>query len=202
MLYTPLVNPERNIFCQHWDHKNDYQTKHGLREEFTEELIDFFFQRELTHLKIFENKSWAPTILDIDARNKKIFFKWPGETCNNIIYTQRNLQDYCDTWKTQLENIIIDIFDTGYYKLSLYPHCHFIDDGILKTFDFYGCVSRSHPYIEIDKIKGMIGPNSQERFDEAVTNNIVNLNILFKRALQKYIVWPDNVLQDLYQKLF
>lgn len=202
MLYTPLMNPERNVFCMYWDHENEYQTKHGSREDFNKELIDFFFDREITHLEIFKNKSWAPTLLDIDINKKQIFFKWPGETCNNIIYSGRSLKDYCINWQDQLESIITDIFNEGYFKLSLYPHCHFIENGVLKTFDFYGCVDRSYPFIEMDKIKGMVGPNSQQRFDEALSNNVVNLDILFRRALEKYIVWPDDILQLLYKKIF
>jgi hypothetical protein len=202
MLYTPLINPEGTVFCMYWDYQNDYQTKHGSREDFTKELIDFFFEREIKHLEIFKNKSWAPTLIDVDIPNKQIFFKWSGETCNNIVYSGRNLNDYCSNWQEQLEFIITDIFNDGYYKLSLYPHCHFIDNGVLKTFDFYGCVDRSNPFIEMSKIKGMVGPNSQQRFDESVSDNVVNLDILFKRALEKYIVWPNNVLQKLHKKLF
>lgn len=200
MLYTPLVNPEGNVFCMHWDAHNEYQTKHGPRDHFTEELIDFFFQREIKYLEVFSKFSWAPKILDI--KDKKIFIEWSGETCNNIVYSDRSLTDYCSDWQNQLHTIITDIVDAGYYKLSLYPHCHFIDNGILRPFDFYGCVEKNNPYISLDKIKGMIGPNSQGRFDEAVTNGVVNLEILFKRALEHYIVWPDNSLQHLHKKLF
>ena len=46
MLYTPLVNPEGNVFCMYWDYQNQYQTRHGAREDFTEDLINFFFERE------------------------------------------------------------------------------------------------------------------------------------------------------------
>jgi hypothetical protein len=201
MLYTPLINPEGNIFCMNWDYLNEYQTKHGPRDDFDEELIDFFFEKEIKYLTIFSRYKWSPRLIDIDIVNKQIFFEWPGETCNNIIYTGRSLNDHCVDWQQQLHNIVTDIVDTGYYKLSLYPHCHFIQDGILRSFDFYGCVEIDNPYVELDKIKGMVGPNSQGRFDEAVVNGVVNLNILFKRALEKYIVWPDNSLQQLYKKL-
>lgn len=202
MLYTPLVNPEGNIFCMNWDYQNEYQTKHGHRKDFTSELITFFFEREIKYLTIFSNYKWAPKLLDIDTDNKQIFFEWPGETCNNIVYTGRNLNDYCVNWQEQLQGIITDIVNAGYYKLSLYPHCHFIQNGTVRAFDFYGCVEREYPYVDLETIKGMVGPNSQGRFDEVLTDGVVNLEILFKRALENYVVWPDNCLQDLYKRLF
>ena len=87
MLYTPLVNPEGTIFCMNWDADHPYQTAHGPRPDFTPELLEFFFEREVTHLKLFNSYKWAPEVIDIDEPNKMIFFKWYGETCNNIVYS-------------------------------------------------------------------------------------------------------------------
>jgi len=98
--------------------------------------------------------------------------------------------------------IIKDIVQAGYYKTSLYPHCYFIDEGVLRTFDFYGCVESGHPYIELDDIRGMIGETSGPRFLEATEGKLLNVEILFKRALQEYVKWPDNVLPKLYKELF
>ena len=50
MLYTPLVNPEGNVMCMNWDNTHPYQLMHGPRPDFTPDLIEFFFKREVTHL--------------------------------------------------------------------------------------------------------------------------------------------------------
>ena len=203
MLYTPMISPDGKTFCMNWDPNHEYQTKHGPREDFTPELIDFFFQKEVENLTTFEKFPWAPELLDIDLKKKQIFFKWYGETCNNIVYSGRNLDDVCPSWKPQLYLIINQIFNMGYYKLSLYPHCFFIDDNnVLRTFDMYGCVKRSAHMIEYSKLKGMVGPSSHGRFAEAMEGELVNMEILFKRALSHYIKWPDNHLVTVHNKLF
>ena len=204
MLYTPQINPEGNVFCMNWDPLHPYQTIHGPRPDFTPDLIKFFFDREVTHLKIFEKRYlWAPEVIDIDEQNKLIFFKWYGETCNNIVYSDRSLDQECPSWQQQLYSIIDDIFNMGYYKMSLYPHCFYLDrDNRLHTFDFYGCVRRSNPFIEYNKIKGMVGPNSKERFNEAITGDVVNVEILFKRSLENYIKWPHSALNKIYDRLY
>jgi hypothetical protein len=203
MLYTPLVNPEGNVFCMNWDPVHPYQTMHGPRPDFTPELLEFFFEREVTHLKLFNNYTWSPEVIDIDEQNKMIFFKWYGETCNNIVYSDRTLDRECFNWQQQLYSIIDDIVNAGYYKMSLYPHCFYIDsDNQLHTFDFYGCMHQGNPFIEYDKIKGMVGPNSTGRFDEAITDNIVNVEILFKRSLENYIKWPQDALIKIYNRIY
>jgi len=202
MLYTPLINPEGNIFCMNWDSTNDYQLKHGARENF-DNLITFFFNKEIENITVFKKYPWCPEIIDIDLTNRQIFFKWYGETCNNIIYGSRDINEECPSWQLQLHQIIDDILNMGYYKPSLYPHCFYIDNtGILRTFDFYACIPRANPYVKFDLIKGMVGPNSMDRFKEAIVDDTVNVEILFKRALEHYIKWPNDALLKIHHRLF
>jgi len=207
LIYTPLVSPDNKIFCMWFDHTNPYQ--HEMiadwlpnRPFYTEKMVKFFFDREVKYLNIFKNRSWAPTVLEIDYKNSRIFFEWSGETCNHILYTGRDLIQYCPDWKEQMSAILKDIVNSGYYKTSLYPHCYFVQDGILKTFDFYGCVERKYPYIDLDDIRGMIGETSGHRFVEATEGGLLNIEILFKRALEQYVEWPDNYLSKVYQEIF
>lgn len=203
MLYTPLINPEGNIFCMNWDSKNEYQLKHGARDKF-DTLINFFFDREIQNLEAIGVHKWSPEIVEIDLNRKQIFFKWYGETCNNIVYSDRDINVECNDWQEQLSNVITDIFNIGYYKPSLYPHCFYIDNtGILHTFDFYACIPKARPLVEFDLIKGMVGPNSITRFKEAMIDDKVNVEVLFKRALEHYIKWPgDDTLLKVYHQLF
>ena len=73
---------------------------------------------------------------------------------------------------------------------------------MLKTFDFYGCVRASDPYVSLEDIKGMMGVTSGPRFVEAVKDNKLNVEVLFKRALEKYIEWPNNPLPQVYKELY
>ncbi len=207
LIYTPLVSPDGKTFCMNFDHRHEYQNQalaHWLPERpyYTEEMVSFFFNRELKYLSVFANRAWSPKVIDVDVGNQRIFFEWPGETCNQIIYTGRQIDSYCPDWKKQMLEILKDIVNSGYYKTSLYPHCYFIQAGRLKTFDFYGCVERKDPFVAMQDIKGMIGETSGPRFAAAVKDDMLNVEILFKDALKTWVKWPDDVLPKFYEELF
>jgi hypothetical protein len=201
LLYTPLVNPDGTIMCMHYDETSEYQ-KENTR--LTKELVDFFFAREVQHIKLFQEYSWAPKILDIDLENRKVFIEWNKETLNDIIYTDgRDLNQECPTWKDQLFAILKDIVDSGHYKMALYPHCFFIDNnGKLKTFDFYSCISHEERYLEKSKIEGMLGQGSRTRFDEVTDNGLIDFEMFFKRTLSTHVKWPEDPFPEFYERLF
>jgi len=207
LIYTPLVSPSGNVFCMHFDHTSKYQNEdlaHWLpnRPYYTKEMVKFFFDREVEYLTVFKDRVWAPRNISIDTEEQKIFFSWVGETCNQIVYTERSLDEECPDWKEQMFSILKDIVDSGYYKTSLYPHCYFIDNGVLRTFDFYGCVRARDPYVKLDHIRGMIGETSGPRFEAAIEGDVLNIEILFKQALESWVKWPDDVLPKMYKQLF
>ena len=201
MLYSPSINPEGTVMCMDWSFDNPYQASNTGR---TEELVTFFFERELKYSEVFKDYHWAPKIIDIDGR--KIFIEWNKESCNTILFVNnQNLTEVCPTWKEQQFNILKDIKDAGYYKMALYPHCFFLDNaGTLKTIDFYGCIEMNHPYIERDKIAGIIGPDSGGRFDSATNSGVIDFSVFFKNTLLTHLgtIWPDNPFPDHYNKLF
>jgi hypothetical protein len=187
-----------------WDVDDPYQAWEGKkRDGYTKELLDFFFEREIENIKIFQNYEWAPNILDIDKKNMKIFIEWNVETCNDLIVKGNNLNDICFDWKAQLHKILNDIIEMGYYKMSLYTHCFFIDENNkLKTIDFYSCIKSNDPFIEKKKLVGMMGKESKERFLEAEEGDLINFDIFFKQAIKKYIKWPEDALADFYRTRF
>lgn len=207
LIYTPLISPSGNTFCMHFDHTNAYQTTElqswlPSRPHYTKEMVKFFFDREVKYLTVFKDRYWAPNDIIIDSDEQKIYFSWPGESCNTIIYSNRVLEDYCIDWKEQMFTILKDIVNLGYVKVSLYPHCYFIDKGVLKTFDFYGCAELNNPMVNIKDINGMIGNLSGPRFETATSNDVLNIEILFKEALSTYVKWPDDILPKIYNQLF
>ena len=201
MLYTPLVNPEGNVMCMDWSLSSDY---HKLNTTRTQELLDYFFAREVKYFNVFKDYSWAPKLLDIS--DDKIFIEWNQGTCNTILFEDnQDLTVVCNNWKDQLYNILKDIKDAGYYKMALYPHCFFLDkNNKLKTFDFYGCVEISYPYVERSKIEGIIGPDSGGRFHSATQGELINFEVFFKNTLQTHLgtIWPDNPFPEYYRRLF
>lgn len=205
MLYSPKMSEAGDIMCMSWDAKDPYQSQ---STKLTDTLVDFFFQREVIHLQIFKEYLWAPKIIEIDMDNKKIFIEWNKETCNHIIKgaKRKPLEEVCPDWQEQLFTILKDIIDAGYYKMALYPHCFFLDvNNKLKTFDFYSCASIKERYIELNKIKGMIGNQSVDRFAKATLNNgMLDYKLFFKETMLTHLgnQWPINPFPKFYKKLF
>lgn len=204
--YEPLFNRERTVFCANYDWKNSYQRiEDPNRELYTKEAVDYFFNQEVSFILKYQSMSFMPTLLDIDYNQKKIFFKWHGETCNEIIYTGKNLSDYCTNWKDQIKNIEVELYRLGTYKLTMYPHCHFIDkDGYMKAIDWYGCVSVNDPYIESKYMDSIIHESARFRLEEtgAIIDNQYNLEIMFKRSMQEHVRWGDQNMEYIYKEIF
>lgn len=202
VLYTPYVNPEGTVLCMSWNEKDPYQRDNT---RLTKELVDFFFDREVTYLMKFQEFDWAPRVLEVDLENRRVFIEWNKETLNTILYTGRNLDELCPTWKEEIFTMLKDIVDSGYYKMALYPHCFFIAaDGTLKVFDFYSCLSIEERYLPRATLIGLIGPDSGGRFDEATVDNKVDFYVFFKNTLLNQLAktWKDNPFPEFYHRLF
>lgn len=202
MLYTPSVNLDRTLMCMLWDETHPYQEENT---RLTKELVDFFFERELVHLNKFQKFDWAARLIEVDHDNRKIFIEFTGETFNDILSNpDRSLDLECPTWKEQIFKILQDIVSAGYYKMALYPHCFFLVNGQVKTFDFYSCISKEERYIKKSIIEGLIGPESVERFETATVSGQVDFEIFFKNTLQHQLdkTWNDNPFPEFYKRLF
>ena len=202
LLYTPMVNPEETVMCLIYDETHEYQKD---STELTKDLIDFFFDREVKYLEIFQSYKWAPKLLDVDYVNRTIFTEFYPNTINRILLTSgRNLDLEYPDWKNQIFSMLKDIDRAGYYKMALYPHCFFFDKhSQLKTIDFYSCVEKDNCLIPRSKIEGLIGGDSIGRFDNATIDGNVNFEIFFKTTLQTHLAqrWPDNPFPSFYEKL-
>lgn len=200
LLYTPMVSPDKNVLQMIYDETHPYQNNNNI----TKDLVDFFFEREVKYLQIFQNYDWAPKILDINTLSRTVTVEFCHETLNSIITNpERSLDTECPTWKQQLWTIIKDINDAGYYKLTLYPHCFFLKDGKLKTIDFYACIEKDDCLLERSKIEGVIGNKSVDRFNDSTEGNYINFQKFFKITLTEFLgkMWKDNPFPEFYRRL-
>lgn len=198
--YEPLISPDGKTFCKNYDHTNLYQRNNPL---YTKEIVDWFFNNEIKYLTLFKDKLYSPKITDIDYKNKKIFIKWYKKNCNEIIYSNEYWP--VEDWKLKIKNIIIDQFNSGIYKLTMYPHCHYIDDdNNMRTIDWYGCVDRNDPYVDSLYIDSIISEPSKHRLDETGEKNCgrYNLEIMFKRGLFTHVNWGNESLNFIYKEIF
>lgn len=194
MSYEPLVSKDNTVFCMNFDTSNSYQD-YLNKIGFVPEIAHEFFEREVTYLEKFQSYSWAPEILEIDYSNRKIFFKWYNNTCNDIINTGKHLPN---DWKNQVSRIIREQLSQKVYKITQYPHCFYVDDNlIIRTFDFHACFDFDDCVIPYSKINGIIHKDSIGRIDEATSNGLVDMSVMFHNSLRTHITWPDNFLSTL-----
>ena len=196
--YEPLISPDRKTFCANYDWQNNYQRTYESRELYTADVCNWFFENEVYHLLKFKDKSYTPVVLDIDQKNKKIFFEWNGYTFNEMLYKGEPVE-----WRTQLKYIMLDLYNANTYKLTMYPHCHFLDaNGVMKTIDWYGCVPVTNPIIETKYMDAIVHETARFRLDETEkTEHYYNLELMYKSSMRNHVKWAGESLEYIYDEI-
>lgn len=202
--YEPLVSADGKTFCKNYSWPNEYQyIETSNRPLYTDEVAEWFFYNELKYIKLFKDKPYAPEIIDIDYTTRKIYLKWYGESCNQVIYSGKEWPS--KQWHKQIKDIMLDQYNEGIYKLTMYPHCHYIDDNNnMRAIDWYGCVPVDHPYVEEKYMQGIIHETAQFRLEETgeAINHVLNLETMFKRSLGTHVLWGDTDMSYIYKEIF
>jgi len=195
LCYEPRINPEGNVFCMNFSYPNEYQSKQ-VRLCYDKKHVQFMFERECKYLNIFKSKQYAPEILDIE--DNKIFIKWYHHTCNDLYYKFNNLKN---TWFDDISKIIYDQVNLGYLKATIYPHSHYYDNfGNMRCIDFYATIEKNNPFLNLHDIESVIGLDTN-RFFEAIKEDKINVESLFKSGLLYYSKWPKN-LTEIYKNIY
>lgn len=202
--YEPLISSDGKTFCKNYSWPNDYQYMYEKeRPLYTKEIVDWFFSNELCWIEHFKDSVYVPEVTDIDLINKKIYIKWYGESCNQIIYSGKSWPQ--QQWRKQIKDIIVDQYSKGVYKLTMYPHCHYIDNNNnMRAIDWYGCVPINEPYIQEKFMQGIIHETAKFRLDETGSsiNNLLNLETMFKRSLSTHVMWGNQNMNYIYEEIF
>lgn len=162
--------------------------------KYTEELIQSSFDREVTFLDRIAKYKWAPEQITVSKSDRKIFFKWYNNTCDD--YLPAN-------WQTQLENIAGDLHTEKLYKPNFYPKCFYSDaDECLHAFVFYSTSSYDEQPIEINFYKPILNADRLELITQLSTDGKLDMSILIKYAFNDYITWPENALPKIYKRVY
>jgi len=200
--YEPLVSSDGKTFCKNYNFPNDYAYRDTTdRPLYTEEVVDWFFENEIKYIEQFKNKPYAPEVIDI--KDKKIYIKWYGKSCNQIIYGKESWNEV--DWLRQISDIIYDQYNEGVFKLTMYPHCHYIDStGQMKAIDWYGCVPVDAPYIGEKYMQGIIHETAQFRLEETgkAVDNVLNLKTMFQRSLGTHVKWGEHSMRNIFNRIF
>jgi hypothetical protein len=194
LLYTPTISPKGDIMCMHFCIDKKYRS--NTPDSLTQDLVDWFFDREIRFLNSLSHLKCTPTLYDVDEKNKKLFIEFNKETLSQILFDKkRNIDEEIPDWEEQIFNIIEEFTEAEHYKLSLYPHCFFLSrDNKIKTIDYYPVIPYSEPFIERKIIEGVIGRGGAYRFDESTKDGYIDFrkfyDITITRHLDQY--WPRN----------
>jgi hypothetical protein len=193
VLYEPFVSDDKSLFLMHYNNDNDYfENLH-----YPEEMVDFYFQREARWLERFQGFDFAPEVVDIDYKDRKIIYKWYNKNLNRGLYTDEF--ELPEGWQQQVKDVIRQISEQGIFKLNLYPHTFYFDDDYnLKVSDMYACIDNGDIYIDTHVIKPVLDPNggvSNERFEMFTEDGKVNLRKVYDYSMSiNYGQWPGDFL--------
>ena len=106
-------------------------------------------------------------------------------------------------WQEQLKYIMIDLYNSGTYKLTMYPHCHFLDaNGVMKTIDWYGCVTITNPLINAKYMDAIVHETARFRLDETDRSDThYNLELMYKQSMLNHVKWQGQSLGYIYDEI-
>lgn len=203
MLYSPKMNPEQNVVCMHYCVDHEYRQNGAVMNE---DLIQWFFEREVKFLTELSYLKTTPKVYEIDLKNRKVFIEWNKETVSQIVFDKtRNLDEELPDWRQQIKDFLASTKANNFYKMSLYPHCFYIDKNkVLKTIDYYAVVPYSERFIDRNIIEEIIGKGGAYRFDHSTEDGKIDFKKFFEITLTKHLstVWPTPVFTELFKELY
>ena len=163
-------------------------------DRYPKDLIDSSFKREATFLCLLQRYAWCPKNVTVEIANRKIYFKWHGNTC----------EDFCpENYKDQLENIVYDLHKEQIYKPSFYPKYFYTDDtGIIHAYAFYSSSEYNEQPIAMDFYRPILNPERKVLVDQLEIDGYLDMGVLVKHAFTEYIKWPNNPLPAIYKKIY
>jgi hypothetical protein len=70
----------------------------------------------------------------------------------------------------------------------------------MRCIDFYATIEKSNPFLNLKDIESVIGLDTT-RFFEAIEEDKINIESLFKSGLLYYSKWPNN-LTEIYRNIY
>lgn len=197
-IYETHVNEDRSIMCFSF---RPYYAE--ANKTYSDELVQSSFDREVRTLELIKDYIWAPEVLEIDYSNKRIFFKWYNKCFDLLEKEGADLSAISPTWKDQLEQMVSDLHKEHLYKVSFYPNCFYFDNnGILHTYMFYTVSTYEEQPIDISFYEAMLNEDRLAMIRQLAPSGKLDMALLYEKAFKQYIEWPDNVLPEIYTRVY
>lgn len=193
VLYEPYVSEDKSLFKMKYTNTSDYFTNNN----YSNEMVDFYFNREAKYVSQLQGCDFTPEVVDIDYANKTIIYKWYDKNLNRGLFGDEFMPP--STWKQQVKDIIAKLDSKGIFKLNLYPHTFYFDQNKnLRVSDMYACIDKDDYFIDEEIIKPVLDPSGgigSDRFTMFIDDGKVNLKQVYDLTMSiNYGQWPEDFL--------
>ena len=184
-IYQSLISKNQECFCMDF---NPTSTR------YPDMLVQSSFDREVKYLKALSKYAWSPEVTNIDYTSRKIYFKWYGNTCED-----RLPEDF----EIQLEQIVSDLHSEGIYKPSFYPKYFYVDqNNCIHTYTFYSASDYSEQPIDIEFYRPILNHDRLAIVEKLAPDGKLDVKLLIEQAFNNYIKWPSDILPKIYERIY
>jgi len=163
-------------------------------DRYPQDLVTSSFERERKYLLQLIKYPWAPELLEINPHTRQIMFKWYNNTCEDSVP---------DNYAEQLEQITRDLHTEQVYKPSFYTRYFYTDaNRQIHAYAFYSSSSYNEQPINMDFYIPILNPERKALIAQLHTDGKLDMGILVKHAFMDYIKWPEDILPDIYKKIY
>jgi hypothetical protein len=188
LVYVPRISPDRNVFCMDFNIDKRYFFDRTL---YTDNIAQFYFDNEIRWLEHFQNKTFAPDLIDIDKTSRRVFFKWYDTSLNHILEDKKTIDEH----HNEIKNILAELSKTV-LKINYYPHTTYVDlNNNIRVHDFYGCVSNANSFLPMNMLTPILGKMDIWRFEQYNTDGLVDMKQVYALLLQVNSgEWPFEII--------
>lgn len=145
---------------------------------------------------------WCPEFGKENRDGWRIYLRFGGHFCKDILDRNESLEQYCPDWQEQLTQICMDFRKEQIYKASINPEYFYIDhQKNLKTFGFFNSFSYGEQPVAIEPWM----PTFTQKESQIVRSH-TNLGSFDFKYLEEYVYknssWPNGVLEQIYAKIY
>jgi hypothetical protein len=144
---------------------------------------------------------WCPKFGKDNRDGWRIYLRFGGHFCQDILDRNETIDQYCPDWQEQLAQMCMDFRKEKIYKIAMNPEYFFIDEEKnLKTFGFFN----SFHYLEQPVMMELVMPTFTQEEIRFIRPRIQQDRFDFK-PLEEFIyhnsMWPDNILAEIYKNI-
>lgn len=163
LIYTSLISEDKKTFVQWYHNDTDYHK--GQNQVVDPSKMDEKWQREIKFLQLMRGAypDLVPKVLDIDYAQRKIYLEvdgvdmWERAGCTGVDYSM-----VVPDWREQMLDIIKAHNQLGFYKYSMHPSSYFVNNGRLKSINYFFCYMKTEPDLMLPDIMSHISENRQK----------------------------------------